>query len=461
MKTMLEEKANQQGTQNTMLETILHGIDIVFHPNQKQHHEKELTELIKPTKERTHYLPQLYNLTEEADRDTLQSVLQKHPHTKVIDTYDGQLKELFVLDNPSLHIQPEKRDAAFEPYRKEHYGNKPEWQAGTWAYLPWRHTLLHILDDAGYQQVRTARNKNLITDKEQKTFYNSVIGVAGQSVGNSCALSIVQTGGGKHMRIADPDTLELTNLNRIRGSIAEITNLKVKMTARQIYELDPYAKLELFKDGITEENIEAFFDGPPKLDIVIDEIDDLGLKIRMRQEAKKRGIPVVMATDNGDSGILDIERHDLDKDVPFFHGRAGKDIADRVLNKDLPLPVVGKIIGEELVGYDIAEPSMQDSLLQIGKSIPTWPQLGTAAALNGAIVAVAVRKILTRQPVVSNRANISVPQWLVPNYMSEEQIEGRKKKTKEFANEYDHAIGAFLKQAKKEKRKASKTPAHA
>jgi len=167
--------------------------------------------------------------------------------------------------------------------------------------------------------------------------------------------------------LADPDTLELTNLNRIRGSIADLTAPKVRMTAQQVYELDPFAKLDLFPKGITEENIERFFDGPPRLDIVVDEVDNLGMKIRLREEAKKRRVPVVMATDNGDSGILDIERHDLYDDILLFHGRAGNNIAKRVLGKRLPLPIVGKIIGEELVGFDIVEERMQNSLLEIGK----------------------------------------------------------------------------------------------
>lgn len=389
--------------------------------------------------------PDFFKLSNEVEQKKLHDLLNTTKDISIIDTYDTQLKELFVLNNPWLHLNHEQRDKEFEQYRNHHYQDKEEWKAGVWVYLPWRNVLIHTLEDDGYQQVRTARNRNLITPEEQKKFYNSVIGIAGQSVGNSVTLSIVQTGGGKHMRLADPDTLELTNLNRIRGSIAEITNYKVYMAARQIYELDPYAKLDLFTDGLTEENIEKFFDGPPKLDIVIDEIDQLGMKIRIRQEAKKRGIPVVMAADNGESGVLDVERYDLDPNIPLFHGRAGDDIADRVLGKQPPLPIIGKIIGEELIGFDILERRVQESLLEIGKSIPTWPQLGSAALLNGALVAATVRRIVTGQSVTDNRVNASVLSWLVPGYDSSEQVEQRKRETLDFAETYNKSIDEFLK----------------
>jgi hypothetical protein len=385
--------------------------------------------------------PVFFDLSSKEDQDNLSQLLEENPLINVIDTYNTQLEELFVLDNPWLNLNPPQKEKEFMKHREEHYGKREAWEAGVWVYLPWRHSLLHILEDNGFQQVRTGRNRNLITKEEQEIYYNSTIGIAGLSVGNSCALSIVQTGGGKNFRLADPDTLELTNLNRIRSSIAELTEYKVYMSARQIYELDPYAKLTLYTEGVTEENIDEFTDG---LDVAIDEMDNLSLKIRLRQEAQKKGIPVVMATDNGDSGVIDIERYDLDKDIKPFHGKAGDDIAERVLGKDIPLPVLGKIIGEELLGYDIIEPRMQRSLLEIGKTLPTWPQLGGAALLNGVVVAAAVRKILTKQPVIDSRAVLSLSSWIIPGYDGPEATAERKALTEEFAKEYEANIQAFL-----------------
>ncbi|MDP3685808.1 MAG: ThiF family adenylyltransferase [bacterium] len=377
--------------------------------------------------------PQFFDLSREDDQARISELLEQHLHLTVIDRYEQQLKELFVLDHPTLYQDKARLGVEFAPYRDARSAGREPWQAGVWAYLPWREVLLHLLPDAEFQHVRTARNRNLIPPEEQEKYYNSTIGIAGLSVGNSVALALVLMGGGKRLRLADHDTLELTNLNRIRGSIADLTKPKAYMTAQQIYELDPYADLTLYTDGLTEENIQAFFDGPPTLDVVIDEIDNLGMKLRIRAEAKKRRIPVVMATDNGDSGMVDVERYDLDPNVKPFHGRLPEDIAARIrAGEKLPLPVVGTTIGEHLVGWDITEPHMQESLLEIGKTIPTWPQLGGAAVLNGVGVAVTIRKILTGQPVTDRRALLSLPAALVPNYDSPEQREQRSQNTQEF-----------------------------
>jgi len=381
--------------------------------------------------------PQFFDLSKDDDIKGLERLLADNENIRTIDTYDDQLKEYFVLQNPWLHLNHEQRDEQFKDYRIKHYGNKSELQAGKWAYLPWRHTLLHLLDDEMYQEVRTGRNRNLITKEEQKKYYQSTVSIAGLSVGNSCALAIVLTGGAKHLRLADPDRLELTNLNRIRGSIAEITEPKVYMTARQIYELDPYADLVLYTEGITENNIEKFVGGA---DVVVDEMDNIGMKVRLRQEAKKRKIPVVMAADNGDGGILDVERHDQHDGIDYFHGRAGKDIADRVVGKKLPLPAIGQIITEDLLGADIIASRMKKSLLEIGSTLPTWPQLGGAAVLSGVAVGAAVRNIVTDRPLIDNRALLSLESWLVPNYDDQDQVEQRKKETAQFLKNFHERL---------------------
>src|SRR5258708_11970966 len=54
-------------------------------------------------------------------------------------------------------------------------------------------------------------------------------------------------------------------------------------------------------------NIKQFFTG---LDIVIDELDNLAVKFLIREQAKNHRIAVVMAADNGDNSVVDVERYD-------------------------------------------------------------------------------------------------------------------------------------------------------
>jgi hypothetical protein len=205
-------------------------------------------------------------------------------------------------------------------------------EAGEMGILPWLSTFVHILIEEEFQAVRTARNKNLINKEEQEKFYNAVIGIGGLSIGSSVAMAITLQGGGKYFRLADFDRLALSNTNRIRAGVESLGLPKVEMSARQIYTVNPYATVELFSEGLTEENIGAFFDGPAKLDIVIDELDTMAIKLLIRQEAKKRGIAVVMAADNGDNAVVDIERYDEEADLEFFHGRLGNITYDELAN---------------------------------------------------------------------------------------------------------------------------------
>ncbi len=200
--------------------------------------------------------------------------------------------------------------------------------------------------------------------------------------------------------------------------------LKTEMTARQIYEINPYATVELYSEGLTLENIEQFFEGPPKLDIVIDEIDNLAVKYLIRERAKKHRIAVVMAADNGDNGVVDIERYDEDSETKFFHGRMGEINYEMLTNLDKF--GIGKLITKHVGPENVTE-RMQQSLLEMGKTIVSWPQLGGAALLNGSAVAYCVRKILNKQPLEDNRALVSLDEKLIPSYNSEEETARRQR----------------------------------
>ena len=117
------------------------------------------------------------------------------------------------------------------------------------------------------------------------------------------------------------DRLALTNTNRVRSGVQNLGVLKVVLRHGKFIRLYPYVNVEIVSDGLTPKNIATFFRG---LDIVVDEIDNLALKYLIREHAKKSRIAVVMAADNGDNSVVDIERYDLNPKIPFFHGRMGK-----------------------------------------------------------------------------------------------------------------------------------------
>ncbi len=389
----------------------------------------ELTEILKQkSKVVADSKPKIFDLSSQDDERLFISLLSENKIQHIVDDFKEQLHELFAVNNPDKVFNPNFKDE-FENHFSDQEKQNSLIKTGRWVYFPWISTVVHILDDKDFQLVRTARNKNLINAEEQGKFYNSTIGIGGLSVGNSVALAIVLQGGGRRIRLADFDTLALTNTNRIRAGVENLGLKKIEMTARQIYQINPYAEVELFSDGLTKENISQFFLGPPKLDIMIDELDNLAVKFLIREEAKKNRLAVVMAADNGDNGVIDIERYDLDSNTSFFHGRMGDVTYEKLIGLDKMS--IGKLIAQH-IGIETVTNRVRESMPEIGKTIVSWPQLGGAALLNGSAVAYCVRRIINNQLIENNRALISLDEKLVPGYNSPEEIQKRTESIEKF-----------------------------
>src|SRR5207248_1551059 len=149
--------------------------------------------------------PILFNLTYEMDRESLGGLLDDRKVQFIVDDYREQQLELFAVNNPHLVYTPAFRDL-FSNYYIE-LEKKAIYEHGRWVYFPWLSKVVHILDEKEFQKVRTARNKNLINQQEQDRFYNSIVGIAGLSVGSSVAYAIALQGGAKHFKLADMDRL--------------------------------------------------------------------------------------------------------------------------------------------------------------------------------------------------------------------------------------------------------------
>lgn len=314
--------------------------------------------------------------------------------TKCIDALESCQEELFKVRNPRFAKQPFKKLPEWKIFLKSIEGSD------RWVYWPSEKIAARILDEKKYFELRTARNRNLITGKEQAAYRDTTVGIAGLSVGSSILSALVLSGGPKTIKIADFDVLEATNLNRIRGGIADLGSEKIEMAARDVWRLDPFANLKLYPKGLTEEKLEAFMLGSPRLDIFIDEMDNLALKVLARFVAKRERMPVVMATDNGDGILLDVERFDLEPKRPIFHGLVGKlTVAEtRVAKGPQWFEIVEKIIGGPWMPA-----RHKASLKEIGKTLAGVPQLGTDAATAGAAVSFVVRKIANDEHMPSGR----------------------------------------------------------
>jgi hypothetical protein len=241
------------------------------------------------------------------------------------------------------------------------------------------------------------------------------------------------SGGPKFMKIADHDQIEISNLNRIRASLLDYGENKAQIAAEDGWALDPFAEFEVWDKGISKGTVEEFIAGSNPLDVFIDEMDSLDLKIQARFISREKKIPVLMATDNGDGIILDIERFDLEPEREIFHGYLGDVKPEDFENlgyKDW-LKLATKIVGP-----DFLTEKMQDTFLQIGKTVSSVPQLGTSANIAGSAMAYVIRCIANDEDMPSGRYLISLEDKLVHNYNSEEKIKARKTKTQEFKTKF-------------------------
>ncbi len=313
----------------------------------------------------------------------LEAFRRGHPDCAIIDETSRNLEELFLLRNPKYRFD-KQYGPELEAFRKSMLGEK----FGAWFHFPWINACVRYFPEELHLELRTGRNKNLVTAEEQKRFYEATVVFLGMSVGSHGAIVTAMTGGAKHMKLADPDILSGDNLNRIRVGFHAVGLPKVVAVARQIYEINPYADLVLFPDGITAENADAILEGAG---LVVEEMDHPYWKLRSRELARERRIPVVMATDNGDGVIVDVERYDVEPRLPVLNGLVRGITAETLKAmppKDLP-KVAGKIAGANLV-----VPRMLESVAEVGKTLYSWPQLGTAANMCGSLIAALGRRIV-------------------------------------------------------------------
>lgn len=270
--------------------------------------------------------------------------------------------------------------------RRELTGESPIETLGIWVYYPWSGTLIRVLPQAQFHELRLDRNRDKLTREEQAILLSATIVVVGLSVGSAVALTLAQEGVGGRLVLADFDLLSTSNLNRIRASVAAVGLPKTVVAARQIAELDPFIDVQCFSQGATPDNIERLFDGA---DIIVDECDDMAMKVQLRKTAAQRRLPVLMET--SDRGLLDVERYDLDPNVPLLNGRLDSSLD--------PNHVRAMSAGERLglvadsVGYEITTRAAA-SLLEVGATLSTWPQLASDVAMGGATVTAAARRIL-------------------------------------------------------------------
>lgn len=314
-------------------------------------------------------------------------------------------EDLFKIENPSYGgaIDPEKAEASLQEALKT-----------------------QSLEEI-YFSLTTTRNRELLLAKEQCKLSKIKLAVFGMSVGSNIALTWATESRAKEIRIVDFDTIDPSNLNRLRAGWDDIGKFKVDVVERELLRINPYCKVIKATD-VSLVAMEKIVKEPIPVDIIVDECDNMEGKVLLRTLGSELAIPVISACDFGDVAFIDIERYDLDKNYPFFHGRLSKTYLEEL---SLLNSMGQKALAIKLVGFKHASERLLNSLINIGKTVPTWPQLGSTAAISGGLVSTTIRKIILGEEIPSGRYYHSLENLLVKNWNSIERQKARINLTKQ------------------------------
>jgi tRNA threonylcarbamoyladenosine dehydratase len=143
------------------------------------------------------------------------------------------------------------------------------------------------------------RNKGLISEVEQTQLSHTCIAIIGAGGdGGLLAERMVRFGIGKII-IADPETFELSNINRqFSANQKNLGKNKAEVVAYELLQINPNLKVSIYNEGITRENVVEIVSAA---DIIVDEIEYSlpALSVMLHREARRQNKYVFMGANIG------------------------------------------------------------------------------------------------------------------------------------------------------------------
>ncbi|MDP2695690.1 MAG: ThiF family adenylyltransferase [bacterium] len=279
------------------------------------------------------------------------------------------------------------------------------------CYYPDDRALVKLSPAFWHRLALLARNSELIRDPDLKlswqeirdVFERSVLAVAGCSLGNGVAHALAFDLRPARIKVADQKDYHLTNGNRVRLSYREFGRNKAGATALQLQSVDPFMGVSVFAEGIHPGNVDDFIIGSalknePRATVILEETDDPDAKIFIRERARIAGIPVVMGSDIGSAGQVDIRRFDLIRDLSLAPGVTDDELFEHRddWKKDLANRDKFYDFAFALIGHHYLKAREFERLIH-NKKPPLFagvPQLGSTAMVAAALAAEATARLL-------------------------------------------------------------------
>lgn len=239
----------------------------------------------------------------------------------------------------------------------------------------------------GFYAELTKRNSGLITAATQARLRSIRVVVAGcGSTGGAAVLPLARTGATRFL-LADPDTFDLSNLNRQNATVADIGRNKATVAAEHVLAVNPHADVEVLTGGIRTDAVASLL---TPHDIVIDAIDvtsvsGIAAKQALHRAAADGRRPVITAYDIAGCQLIEV----------FDYRNGGSPLAGRADDKTSPEDVLAALIPSTALPEEILP------IVAGGSVAPDsgFPQLAMTAQLFGALVVPVVLRLVDHQPM--------------------------------------------------------------
>jgi len=144
-----------------------------------------------------------------------------------------------------------------------------------------------------------SRNIGWLNEAEQESLAKRRIAIAGLGgVGGAHLTTLARLGIGA-FKLADFDAFEVHNFNRQAGAfVSTLGQAKSAVLTRLANDINPDAVVDVFADGVNEDNVDRFLEG---VDVYVDGIDFFAMDARrlIFDACHRKGIPALTAAPLG------------------------------------------------------------------------------------------------------------------------------------------------------------------
>ncbi|TDP90363.1 ThiF family protein [Leucobacter luti] len=250
-----------------------------------------------------------------------------------------------------------------------------------------------------------SRNYGFWSEDEQRALMRARVAIAGVGGdGFQLGLKLARMGVAS-FSVADPEVFEPENINRVEGAVhSTFDRRKAEVFRERVLDINPEADVDVFLDGVTPENVEAFMHGAS---LVLDESEltkpEIGSLIARR--ARLLGIPDLLVMNVGfaaqATSFAPASAWTFERFMGFAPGMPLDEIADAGVDFARCLPYIPSYTDlrslQSVQGEDGADPA---SLPSISIGVDAASAIGSAQAFLHLTAGVANRR---RSPVWAPR----------------------------------------------------------